>query len=217
MLGEDIQVTGAGRTDTGVHAKEYYAHFNSLKNNLHLDLQFLFRLNSFLPQDIAVSEIIKTTEDAHARFDAISRTYNYFITKIKDPFLQKYFHFVYGSLNIDSMNNAAGMIRNYNDFTSFSKIHANNKNSICKISECEWIEKENQLIFKITSDRFLRGMVRLITGTMIQVGLNKMTLSRFKDILESQSHGSTSFSMPPCGLFLTEIKYPDQIFIHESN
>ena len=155
ILREEINVTGCGRTDTGVHAKNYYAHFNIEKELNKSELQKLtYKLNSFLSHDIVIHKIVAVSQETHARFDAVLRTYKYFISKRKNPFTQDTSYYLYGDIDIQLMNNAAKLLLNYSDFTSFSKTNTQVKTNICKISEARWIENEDQIIFTISADRF---------------------------------------------------------------
>ena len=216
ILGEKITSIGAGRTDTGVHASMFCVHFDSLKNNIDSDKKFIFRLNRFLPPDIAVKYIRKVIPEANARFSAISRTYKYYIRKTKDPFKQLWSWHINYPLDISLMNTACGILKEYSDFTSFSKLHSDTKTNICKISSAEWIENDNEIVFSITSNRFLRNMVRAITGTMVDLGAGKINIEDFKRIIEDKDRCKAGKSAPAKGLFLTDINYPDDIFIQSS-
>lgn len=213
VLGEKILTTGAGRTDTGVHASFFCAHFESEPTKLNSHKDLIFKLNRYLPKDISVSSIRGVVPDAHARFSAISRTYNYYITRKKDPFREESAWFIHGELDIRAMNEACRILMEYNDFTSFSKLHSDNKTNICKISFAEWHEEANSLIFTIRADRFLRNMVRAIVGTMVEVGSGKLTLSGFREIIIAMDRGKAGKSAPAKGLFLTDVEYPVEIFI----
>lgn len=212
MLNEKISITGAGRTDTGVHALFFCAHFESKEVNLDIHNKFVFKLNSFLPGDISVSSIRKVLPDAHARFSAISRTYKYFITRVKDPFAKESSWFIHGNIDVTMMNRACQVLFNHSDFTSFSKLHSDNRTNICKIFEAGWEEDGNKLIFTIKADRFLRNMVRAIVGTMIEIGQGKRDIVQFEDIITSHDRCKAGKSAPAEGLFLTDIEYPSEIF-----
>ncbi|HEX2975552.1 MAG TPA: tRNA pseudouridine(38-40) synthase TruA [Bacteroidales bacterium] len=212
VLSEKIGTTGAGRTDAGVHASFFCVHFDSEKADLEYGKNFLFRLNGILPNDISVNEIRKVLPDAHARFSAISRTYQYYISRKKDPFRQESSWYVFGDLDINLMNEASALLLNESDFTSFSRLHSDNKTNICKIYHASWEEKEDILIFTIKADRFLRNMVRAITGTLIDVGRGKISIAGFRNIIKAQNRGSAGKSAPAKGLFLTGIEYPTEIF-----
>ena len=209
---ESIAVTGAGRTDTGVHASYFVAHFECNKDNLdHPD--FTHKLNSFLKEDITIYSIQKVGPSAHARFDAISRTYHYHINLYKDPFLTETSWYFYRHPNMQVMNEAAQMLFEYTDFTSFSKLHTDVKTNNCKIMRAEWTQQGSKLIFTIIADRFLRNMVRAIVGTLLEVGIGKMDLHDFRKVIEQKDRGAAGLSVPAHGLFLTGIEYPNEIFV----
>ncbi len=208
-LGEKVSITGAGRTDTGVHANYFIAHFNTEKD---LPKNFIYQLNNFLPNDIAINKIIKVKEQAHARFDAISRTYKYYINTKKNPFNFDYALFLPYNLDMDKMNKACEILINYDDFTSFSKLHTDTKNNICKIFEAKWEKSNDKLIFTITANRFLRNMVRAIVGTMINVGRNKISINDFENIIKAKNRSLAGHSAKAKGLFLHYINYPNDIF-----
>ena len=213
ILREDIEITGAGRTDTGVHAINFTAHFDTSKENIHLDDKLIFKINGLLPADIAIHKILKTTNEAHARFDANSRTYNYYIHQKKDPFLQESSYYLSHALNINNMNKAAKLLFDFTDFTSFSKLHTDVKTNNCKITEAVWIQDNHKLIFTITADRFLRNMVRAIVGTLLDIGKNKLSINDFIKIIDSKKRSNAGVSVPAHGLFLTKIDYPENIYI----
>jgi tRNA pseudouridine38-40 synthase len=216
ILGEKISTIGAGRTDTGVHALIFCAHFDSISTDLNASKNLVFRLNKFLPKDISVISIKKVLPDANARYSAIARTYKYFISRIKDPFFENSSWFIHGNIDISSMNEACRMLLNHSDFTSFSRLHSGAKTNICKIYSAQWEEADNRLVFTIKADRFLRNMVRAIVGTMIEIGLGKMDLNKFEEIILLKDRCSAGKSAPAKGLFLTGIEYPEEIFINES-
>jgi tRNA pseudouridine38-40 synthase len=213
LLEEEINVTGCGRTDTGVHAKEFYAHFdiNKILNKNDRD-NIVFKLNNFLDDRIVIFNIIPVKPGSHARFDAISRTYQYFITRQKDPFDNDFSYYVYGDINIDLMNEGAKILYEYEDFTSFSKLHSDVKTNNCKVLYAKWAANKDKLIFTITADRFLRNMVRAIVGTLLDIGKKKISLKDFRKIIESKNRSDAGYSVPAKGLFLTKIEYPDDIF-----
>lgn len=213
ILDEKIAATGAGRTDAGVHAKVFCAHFDSLKPDLDNKKNLIFRLNRYLPGDISVSGIRRVLPDANARFSAISRTYTYFVSRVKDPFRQETSWFIHGKLDIEAMNRASAILLNHSDFTSFSRLHSDNKTNICKIYSAGWEIEENMLIFTIKADRFLRNMVRAIVGTMIEAGKGRIEPEEFERILVSKNRSSAGMSAPARGLFLTDIEYPEEIFV----
>ncbi len=211
LLAAPIETIGCGRTDTGVHAREFYAHFDS-ENELSDEKFLLYKLNKIISKDIAAYSIYKVNEGANARFDALSRTYQYFISRGKNPFEMDTSYYLYGVLDIGKMNSAAKLLFNYEDFTSFSKSNTQVLTNNCKIYKAEWYQKGDQLIFEIKANRFLRNMVRAIVGTLIQVGRGEITEQDFAKIIESKNRSSAGFSVPAEGLFLTQVEYPDGIF-----
>lgn len=215
ILGEKVAATGAGRTDTGVHARVFCAHFDSRHNDLHTRKNIIYRLNRFLPGDISVKRLVKVDPAAHARFSALSRTYRYYVTKIKDPFLIDSAWHVYGQIDQDAMNEACRVLLKYDDFTSFSKLHSDNRTNICRIYTAEWVDDGTRLVFTIKADRFLRNMVRAITGTMMDVGMGKLTVRQFEEILLAKDRCRAGKSAPAKGLFLEEIEYAEEIFQEE--
>lgn len=205
ILNQEIDLMGAGRTDTGVHAKMMFAHFDyekeiKPKSTIH-------KLNSFLPKDIAVSDIILVSENAHARFDAKKRTYEYHIHSLKNPFLNELSWYYPKNLNIGIMNQAAALLLNHTNFQCFSKVNTDVFTYDCDLIEAHWKQENNQLIFTISANRFLRNMVRAIVGTLINVGLQKITIADFNAIIESKNRCEAGFSVPAHGLYLTEIEY----------
>jgi tRNA pseudouridine38-40 synthase len=213
ILNEKISTTGAGRTDAGVHAHVFCAHFDSLNQDLTKKKNLVFKLNRYLPNDISVTAIRKVLPDANARFSAISRTYKYFISRIKDPFNYDSSWFIHGDLDIRVMNTASRLLLNHSDFTSFSRLHSDNKTNLCTIYKAGWEHSGNMFVFTISADRFLRNMVRAITGTMIEAGRGKIDLEDFERIIVSKNRSSAGMSAPAKGLFLTTIEYPEEIFI----
>jgi tRNA pseudouridine38-40 synthase len=205
---EPIETVGCGRTDTGVHAREFYAHFDAEREDLE-DQYWKFKLNSFLSQDIVCHKIYKVPADAHARFDAISRTYKYYITRERNPFLTDRAYYLYGSLNLEKIKEATKILFDYTEFSCFSKSRTQVKTDICKIMQAEWEEKDNQIIFTITADRFLRNMVRAITGTLIEVGRKKISSDDLRNIIEGKSRSAAGASVPALGLFLEKVIYPE--------
>ncbi|MGD9931404.1 MAG: tRNA pseudouridine(38-40) synthase TruA [Mangrovibacterium sp.] len=212
---EPIAVTGAGRTDTGVHASYFVAHFESAKQTLdHPD--FTYKLNSFLSADVVIFGLTKVSQEAHARFDAVSRTYHYFINQRKDPFSQETSWYFTRKLDVGKMNEACAVLFGYEDFTSFSKLHTDVKTNNCHILQAEWVQKGHQLVFTVKADRFLRNMVRAIVGTLVEVGQGKLSVDGFRAIIEAKDRGAAGASAPSEGLFLAEIVYPDQLFQRKS-
>lgn len=214
ILREEISVIGAGRTDSGVHALQMFAHFDT---ECELSDDLVRKLNVFLPYDIAVHSICAVKTDAHARFDALKRTYQYHISIEKSPFKYDYSMPLTLPLNVDVMNEAAQILFDYTDFQCFSKTHTDVKTFNCKIYEAHWAIVGSELVFTITADRFLRNMVRAIVGTLINVGLQKLSLTGFEDIIISKSRSKAGASVPACGLFLAQVTYPEEIFLQKSN
>ncbi|MCB9224868.1 MAG: tRNA pseudouridine(38-40) synthase TruA [Crocinitomicaceae bacterium] len=204
--GKEVKITGCGRTDTGVHASEYFAHFDQ---TFEMDpAQLKFKLNNMLPQDIAIQAVIPIHDEAHARFDAISRTYHYFIHRDKAPFIYETSWYRPQELDMDSMNRACLLLMDHKDFECFSKVHTDVENFDCNIMHAAWIRSEKGYIFTITANRFLRNMVRAIVGTMIGVGEGKLSLEEFQAILDSKNRSEAGQSVPARGLFLAGIRYP---------
>lgn len=210
LLRENINCVGAGRTDAGVHASCFYAHFDSQNSDLNNNQKILYKLNSILPWDIAVHKIFKVPSDAHARFDALSRTYLYRISLVKDPFnLEFTMHMTKRDINIQKMNQAAIILKEYEDFTSFSKLHTDVKTNHCIISYAEWTVNGNELHFTITADRFLRNMVRAIVGTLLTIGIHKIEPDSIRTIIEKKNRSEAGSSVSPSGLHLIDIRYPE--------
>jgi len=208
LLQSEIKVVGCGRTDAGVHAKNYVLHFDT---GIDFSLnQLVYKLNRILPNDIAFHRIFQVDANLHARFNAIERSYSYYIDKFKNPFTSDRFAAFYPyELNINLMNKAAELLYKYDDFTTFSKTHTDVKNHLCKIKLAKWKETESQFIFSITANRFLRNMVRLLVGTIIDVGRGKFTVNDFENIIKSKDRRKTSTSAAACGLFFAKVVYPN--------
>jgi len=213
VLNEKISTIGAGRTDTGVHATFFCAHFESISPDLTESWNLVFRLNQYLPSDISVSSIRKVVPDANARYSAISRTYKYYISKVKDPFLDNSSWYLHGNIDIKEMNEACELLFHHSDFTSFSRLHSGARSNICNIYDAGWEQSDNRLTFTIKADRFLRNMVRAIVGTMVDIGFGKMDLKEFEEIILSKDRCEAGKSAPAKGLFLVDIEYPEEIFI----
>jgi tRNA pseudouridine38-40 synthase len=213
VLRQPIETLGCGRTDTGVHAKEFFAHFTPQppKGGV-FDVPFLGNttrsLNAILPHDIAIKRIIPVAADAHARFDATSRSYEYHIHFNKDPFKNGYSWLLRDEPDLELMNEAAKLIMQYIDFSCFSKSNTQTKTNNCKITNAEWQRTEGGLVFKISADRFLRNMVRAIVGTLLMVGNKEVPPEAIHDIIQSKNRSNAGTSVPACGLYLTEVKYP---------
>lgn len=212
LINQEILVTGCGRTDTGVHARDFYAHFDCSSDLLNDHDKWVFRFNNALPDDIAVHKIFKVGEASNSRFDAVSRTYEYIITKKKDPFLINTAWFLYGDLDVNEMNKAASLLLKHTDFSSFAKSNTQSFTNNCKLYEAEWRIEGDQLIFRISADRFLRNMVRAIVGTLTEVGKGKINMKQFIEIIESKNRSNAGFSVPAEGLYLIKVEYPKDYF-----
>ena len=209
ILQKEITVTGAGRTDAGVHAKQLFAHFDY---DNPIDTESLnFKINNLLPEDIACNTMFMVNDDAHARFSAISRTYQYCITQQKNPFLTHSAYHFRPPLNLDLMNNAALEIIKHTDFSCFSKSNTDTFTNDCSITEAHWEKVDNQLVFTISANRFLRNMVRAIVGTLLEIGQEKITIENITKIISSKDRNEAGQSVPAHGLYLTNIKYPTEI------
>jgi tRNA pseudouridine38-40 synthase len=210
ILNEEINVLGAGRTDTGVHAKKMIAHFDT---NQTIDfVKFKYRINGFLKNDISLNDIYKVKEDAHARFSAISRTYEYRVSRAKNPFSVNSY-FLLRDLDFQSMKKACKFLHGSHDYTSFAKLHSENYTNNCEVYIANWKEDENLLIFTIKANRFLRNMVRAIVGTLIEIGEGKISFSDIETILMSKDRAKAGYSVPANGLSLIDIEYPKEILI----
>ncbi|UAB81341.1 tRNA pseudouridine(38-40) synthase TruA [Marixanthomonas sp. SCSIO 43207] len=209
LVQRDIKVVGAGRTDTGVHAKQLFAHFDidEIKNTSEL----IFRLNSFLPNDISVVNLFQVKDDAHARFDATQRAYQYVISLKKNPFLEGLAFQIHNKPDVKLMNEAAKTLLNYNNFKCFSRSKTDVKTYNCTIEKAYWKEEENQLIFTISADRFLRNMVRAIVGTLLDVGYHKTSIEEWHQIIQTKDRSKAGASAPAHGLYLTRVHYPETI------
>jgi len=204
-----VTLTGSSRTDAGVHALHNFFHFN-FEDAIHP--QFIYKINAILPTDIVIKSLVKVKEDAHCRFDAVSREYKYFIYRHKDPFLRdRAFYFPY-KLDVDQLNKAAAIVKEYHDFTSFSKRNTQVKTFICDIMESEWLWEDGCLVYYVVANRFLRGMVRALTATMLKVGRGKMTTDEFRRTIELKDCTKASFSVPADGLFLVAVNYSSGYF-----
>ncbi|MDO5969986.1 tRNA pseudouridine(38-40) synthase TruA [Flavivirga aquimarina] len=213
LLKETVSIMGAGRTDTGVHALQMFAHFDTDVIINGTDLAF--KLNAFLPKDIAIHTIFKVKNTAHARFDAISRTYLYRIALKKDVFSFDNSFYVKQDLNFERMNEASGILFEYKDFQCFSKSNTDVKTYYCNIMKATWTLENNELHFVIKADRFLRNMVRAIVGTIINIGLGKIAVEDMHTIIKSKNRSEAGFSVPAHGLYLTEVEYSNDIKIDE--
>lgn len=207
ILRQDIQVTGAGRTDAGVHARMMVAHFDV--ETMDFELQDLtYKLNRLLPQDIAIQKMEPVSDEMHARFSATSRTYHYYIHTVKDPFLRAYSCELHYPLDFQLMNEAAAILMTYEDFGAFCKAHADVKTTLCHITAAQWHQTSpSSWYFEITANRFLRNMVRAIVGTLIDVGRGRLSLDDFRKVVEGKRRTEAGESMPANALFLEEVKY----------
>lgn len=201
---------GCGRTDTGVHAKEFYLHFDCQSPILNHD-EFIYKLNRVLPESIAVYHLYQVGEKAHCRFDAISRTYEYHILQHKNPFVKNAWYNA-ADLNINLMNEGGKLLMEYEDFTSFSKTNTQVFTNNCHITQAHWEQKGDSLVFTIQANRFLRNMVRAVVGSLIDLGKEKNDLNHFKSIIESKNRSKAGVSVPAQGLFLTQVNYPIHYF-----
>jgi len=209
ILRVKLGVVGAGRTDAGVHATQIFAHFDT-ENSLD-EHEFAYKLNAILPKTIVVDKVFRVTDDAHARFHAIKRSYQYKIITKKDPFLYEFTHLIKLPLDVDKMNEAARLLLNYTNFKCFSKVKTEVNTFNCNVMHAEWVVEKEQLVFHISADRFLRNMVRAIVGTLLNVGLGKIAVADIHKIIESEDRGKAGVSVPAQGLYLTEVLYPDTI------
>ena len=211
---EDVPLTFAGRTDAGVHAREMFAHFDLTDCQLPIANNLVFRLNGILPNSIAIHDIVPVTDEAHARFTAKSRTYEYHIVDHKDPFLHDLATRVRPGLDFNAMNEAAKYLIGRQDFASFCRSNTDVKTTICDLTFAHWEVKGNgHAVFTITADRFLRNMVRAVVGTLFEVGRGKMTIGQFAEVITQHTRTAAGDSAPAEGLYLTQIIYPEDIWV----
>lgn len=210
ILSRPVKVVGAGRTDTGVHASFFVAHFDTAAEIVQPEA-LCNKLNRFLPKEIAIHRIYRVDPEIHARFSAVSRTYRYYLNKTKNPFTWPFAVGMHPLPDIDRMNEACRLLFEYNDFTSFAKLHSDVKTNRCRILEARWEDTGEQLVFTIRADRFLRNMVRAIVGTLLEVGLYKIDLAAFRRIIEAKDRCRAGTSVPGNALFLCAIEYPASI------
>ncbi|HNW49830.1 MAG TPA: tRNA pseudouridine(38-40) synthase TruA [Prolixibacteraceae bacterium] len=210
LLGQKVEITGAGRTDTGVHASFFVAHFD-VGNAIPDTDKLVQKLNSFLPNDILIYHIFTVEAGFHARFSALSRTYHYYLSDRKEPFRGEFTARYPYSLDVDLMNEAAALMLQFVDFTSFSKLHTDVKTNNCKVTTARWERRDGLLVFEIKADRFLRNMVRAVVGTLIDVGRGKISIPEFISIVESKDRREAGTSVDARGLFLTDIEYPQPV------
>jgi len=212
LFGEKISIMGCGRTDTGVHASNFYLHCELVLQKYNLD-QLCYKLNHLLPNDIAISEIVKVDDGAHTRFDAISREYRYYLHQEKNPFIDKYSYFYVRKIDLKLMRDAGNLLLSHKDFTSFSKLHTDVNNNDCDVT---WFKindlGQGKVEIVIKANRFLRNMVRSIVGTLLEVGTGKITLNDFNNIIDSKNRSNAGASAPAKGLFLHEVKFPEGYF-----
>ena len=212
LLKQEISVIGAGRTDTGVHARQMFAHFDMVIEEKQAQ-ELVFQLNNFLPIDIVISSLKKVRPGAHARFDAVERSYEYYLSIEKDPFNHPFHYYLKKAPDVDLMNDAAKILLNYNDFQCFSKSNTDVKTFLCNIKIADWQFNGKEFVFSITANRFLRNMVRAIVGTLLEIGLKKRKVEDLIHVIESKDRSQAGYSVPAKGLFLTEIIYPKDIYI----
>ena len=218
LLREQVEVVGAGRTDTGVNASRYVAHFDS--ENVKDCAQLVYKLNLILPKDVAVQRVWRVGVEAHARFDAVEREYTYYISQRKNPFRRYSAWQYYVPLDVERMNGAARALMEWEDFTTFDKLNSNKKTNICHVTRADWrraAEDEDLLIFTIRADRFLRNMIRAIVGTLVDVGRGRYTVEEFREILHSCDLSRSSAGAPAVGLFLSDVRYDERVEYKEEN
>jgi tRNA pseudouridine38-40 synthase len=213
ILRTEITILGSGRTDTGVHCEQQYFHVEVESEIDDVD-RFLFKVNNYLPEDIAIKNAALVTDDTHARFSAFSRSYQYRMTLVKDPFNASLRCFFNRPLDIKTMNEAAALLIGKHDFECFSRVKTEVNNFYCDITEAKWVLEGDNLTFYISANRFLRGMVRAIVGTLLKVGLGKLTVSQIPEIIDSKERKNAGAAAPAQGLFLTKVEYPNTIFVN---
>lgn len=211
LFREPIEITGSGRTDTGVHCEQQFFHCDIQKP--FDETQFIQKLNSFLPKDIAIHSIRKVKENASARYDAIERSYRYEITQSKNPFLEGLAWHYFKDVNLQTMNDVAALLVGEHDFECFSKVKTDVNHFRCDVKRAEWKQVDDRLYFHITANRFLRGMVRAVVGTLLDVGTNKISIKEFQNIIKSRDRKKAGANVPPYGLYLTKVKYPQSVFL----
>jgi tRNA pseudouridine38-40 synthase len=214
LLREKIAIVGSGRTDSGVHCAQQFFHADIEKPFDPKNL--VIRLNSFLPKDIAIRAIKKVTDSASARYDAYERTYQYQITRVKDPLREGLAFYFFKPLDMDILRHGASLLLGKHDFECFSKVKTDVNHFICDVKKAEWNQKAELLVFTISANRFLRGMVRAIVGTLLDAGTGKITVEQLKDVLKSKDRKKAGMNVPPEGLFLSSVKYPKTIFLKEA-
>jgi tRNA pseudouridine38-40 synthase len=207
----EIETVGCGRTDTGVHATEFFAHAD-LPSDLD-PAHVVYKLNKMLPYDVAIDKVLRVREGGHARFDAVKRIYEYRVSRIKDPFNAEFSYYYYGMLDVDKMNECANLLPSFNDFSCFSKSNTQVNNNLCTIDFAGWVVHDHQYIFTISANRFLRNMVRAIVGTLLEVGKGKMDKEGFIKVIEGKNRSDAGTSVPAQGLFLKSIQYPEGVIV----
>ena len=211
LLREKISIVASGRTDTGVHCIQQFFHADIEKE---FDRDHLFqRLNAFLPSDIVIKNMIKVKPDAHARYDARTRVYEYRIARVKDPFLTHRAYYFFRDLDVPTMNRAAALLRGRHDFQCFSKVKTDVNHFICVVKRADWNQKGELLVFRITANRFLRGMVRAMVGTLLDVGSGTISVKEFQQIIQGKDRKKAGMNVAPEGLYLVGVKYPKKIFL----
>ncbi len=209
-LRKQINVVGCGRTDTGVHASYFVAHFD-IDEPIDTE-RLVFKMNRIIGNDIVVYSAQEVDGELHSRFSAISRTYYYYLKSVKSPFMKDFSYRPFYDFDIDNMNEAAKALFDYKDFTSFSKLHTDTKTNNCQILKAQWIKQDNGAVFVIKADRFLRNMVRAIVGTLLEVGRGKINIDQFRQIIEDKNRGAAGTSVPGQALFLVDVEYPTELF-----
>ncbi|MCC9165291.1 tRNA pseudouridine(38-40) synthase TruA [Pontibacter harenae] len=211
VLRQPVSSTGSGRTDTGVHASQQFVHFDVAEE---LDTeQALYRFNRILPADVVAKNLYLVPDEAHARFDAFARTYHYHISLNKNPFKRYYAYYLSRSVDVAKMNEAAAVLLKYDDFTTFSKVKGDTKHYNCNMYEAVWRQEGDELQFTIRANRFLRGMVRLVVGTLLDVGRGKLTVAQFEQVIASKDRSKASGAAPAEGLYLAKVEYPEGLFL----
>lgn len=210
ILRTNTSITGSGRTDTGVHCKRQFFHFET---ETDLADKFVYQLNNYLPKDISIGTVRAVNDSGHARFSATSRSYEYHISRVKNPFEIDLSFFYSRELNVTTMNEAAALLIGMQDFEAFSKVKTDVNTFDCDITNARWAQEGEHLVFYISANRFLRGMVRAIVGTLLQVGLGKLTVAEFDGVIQSRNRKKAGASAPAHGLYLTDVGYPNAIFI----
>lgn len=211
LLGSSTDCTGSGRTDTGVHARMQVAHFDA--DQYVSPEELLYKLNAILPRDIAVQSLRPVSSEAHARYDALSRSYEYHIHRQKDPFREGFSYYFKPDINTDAMNEAARLLLEWKNFQSFSKVKTDVKHYDCEVFEAVWKNQNDTMVFYVSANRFLRGMVRAMVGTLLEVGMEKLSIEGFRQLLEKRDRRAAARNVPSEGLYLTKITYPEEIYI----